>query len=210
MLMVFLGWDRKLYTVSLQALWSNSTSNIYCQLKEIERTSQWVGWLKGCERQETSPIALVVAKPITVGGEAESSHSSQAIGFGSWQSMQPADEPAVAMSYADDIGYETGQSSHALGAGADDAGGEIFSDDEDEVLQQQMEVEDVDGDADDINSSDSDKEDEEDDQDEAPILKEWNQDFSNLMRVNEEHDSAWEYHPNSISVGSLYPDKQHL
>jgi hypothetical protein len=38
MLMVFLGWDRKLYTVSLQALWSNSTSNIYCQLKEIEHT----------------------------------------------------------------------------------------------------------------------------------------------------------------------------
>jgi hypothetical protein len=29
-LMVFLGWDRKLYTVSLQALWSNSSSNIYC------------------------------------------------------------------------------------------------------------------------------------------------------------------------------------
>jgi hypothetical protein len=151
-------------------LWSNSNSNIYCQLKEIERTSQWVGWLKGCERRETSPIALVVAKLITVGGEAESSHSSQAIGFGSWQSVpQPADEPVVAMSYADDIGYETGQSSHALGAAGDDAGGEIFSDDEDEVLQQQMEAEDVNGDADDINSSDSD---EEDDQEEAPIPKE--------------------------------------
>jgi hypothetical protein len=174
MLMVFLGWDRKLYTASLQALWSNSTSNIYCQLKEIERTSQWVSWLKGCERRPTSPIALVVAKPITVGGEAESSHNSQAIGFGSWQSMQPADEPAMAMSYADDIGYETGQSSHALGAAADDADGEIFSDDEDEVLQQHMEAEDVDGDADDINLSDFDEEDEEDDQDEAPILKEWN------------------------------------
>jgi hypothetical protein len=138
MLMVFLRWDRKLYTVSLQALWSNSSSNIYCQLKEIERTSQYIGWLKGCERRETSPIALVVAKPITVGGEAESSHSNQAIGFGSWQSMQPADEPAVAMPYADDIRYETGQSSHVLGAAANDGGGEIFSDDEDEVLQQQM------------------------------------------------------------------------
>jgi hypothetical protein len=86
--------------------------------------------------------------------------------------MQPADEPAMAMSYADDIGYETGQSSQALGAAADDTGGKIFSDDEDEVLQQQMEARDVDGDADDINSSDSDEEDEEDDQDEAPILKE--------------------------------------
>jgi hypothetical protein len=174
MLMVFLGWDRKLYTISLQALWSNSRSNIYCQLKEIERTSQWVGWLKGCEQRETSPIAIVVAKPITVGGEAESSHNSQEIDFGSWQSMQPDDEPAMAMSYDDDIGYETGQSSHVLGAAANDGGGEIFSDDEDEVLQQQMEVEDVDGDADDINSSDSDEEDEEEDQEEAAISKEWN------------------------------------
>jgi hypothetical protein len=132
----------------------------------------------------------VVAKPIPVGGEAESSQSSQAIGFGSWQSMQPADEGAMPMSYIVDSGYEIAESSHALGAAADDAGGEIFLDDEDEVLQQQMEAEDVDGDADDINSSNSD---EEDDQEEAPIPKEWNQDFSNLMRVNEGHDSAWEY-----------------
>jgi hypothetical protein len=48
--------------------------------------------------------------------------------------MQPADEPAVPMSYTDDIGYETGQSSHVLGEAANDGGGEIFSDDEDEVL----------------------------------------------------------------------------
>jgi hypothetical protein len=72
--------------------------------------------------------------------------------------------------------------------------------------QRQMEAEDVD----DINSFDSDEEDEEDDQEEAPIPKEWNQDFSNLMRVNKGHDSAWEYHPNNISVGSLYPNKQRL
>jgi hypothetical protein len=83
--------------------------------------------------------------------------------------MQPADQAAVSMSYAVDSGYEKADSSHALGAAADDAGGEIFSDNEDEVLQQQMEAKDVDGDADDINSSDSD---EEDDQEEAPIPKE--------------------------------------
>jgi hypothetical protein len=77
--------------------------------------------------------------------------------------MQPADEPAVPMSYADNIGYETGQSGDVLGEAANDGGGEIFSDDEDEVLQQQMEAEDVDGDADHINSSDSDEEDEEED-----------------------------------------------
>jgi hypothetical protein len=39
MLVVFLGLDLKLYTVSLQTLWSNSSTNIYCQLKEIECTS---------------------------------------------------------------------------------------------------------------------------------------------------------------------------
>ena len=49
--------------------------------------------------------------------------------------MQPADQAAVSMSYAVDSGYEIAESSHALGAAADDAGGEIFSDDEDEVLQ---------------------------------------------------------------------------
>jgi hypothetical protein len=82
----------------------------------------------------------VVAKPIPVGGEAESSQSSQAIGFGSWQSIQTADQPAVSMSYAKHSGYEKVESCHALGAAADDVGGEIFSDDEDEVLQQQMEA----------------------------------------------------------------------
>jgi hypothetical protein len=134
MIVVFIGLDPEVYTIRLQALWSNSSTNMYCQLKKIERTSQWVGWLKGCERRETSLIALVVAKPIPVGGEAESSQSSQAIGFGSWQSMQPADQAAVSMSYAVDSGYEKAESSHALGAAADDVGGEIFSDDEDEVL----------------------------------------------------------------------------
>jgi hypothetical protein len=81
------------------------------------------------------------------------------------------------MSYAEDIGYEKGQSSHASGAATDDADGEIFLGDEDEVLQQQMEAEDVDGDADDINSSDSNKKDQEYDPE--------NQDISNIMRVNE-------------------------
>jgi hypothetical protein len=47
MIVVFLGLDPEVYTIRLQALWSNSSTNMYCQLKEIERTSQWVGWLKG-------------------------------------------------------------------------------------------------------------------------------------------------------------------
>jgi hypothetical protein len=101
-------------------------------LKEIEHTSQWVGWLKGYEHQGTSPIAVVVAKPKLVGGEGETSQSSQASEYGSWQSIQPADHPAVSMSYAEGSGYEKGQSSYVLGVAGDDVGGEIFSDDEDE------------------------------------------------------------------------------
>jgi hypothetical protein len=85
--------------------------SIFYYLKEIEHTSQWVGWLKGCECRETFPTAIVVAKPKPVRGEGKSSQSCQA------------------------IEYEKGQSSHASGVAGDDAGGEIFSDDEDEVLQ---------------------------------------------------------------------------
>jgi hypothetical protein len=64
-----------------------------------------------------------------------------------------------------------------------------------------MKEKDVDRDANDINSSDSN---EEDDPVEPLILNSWNQDFSTILRVNEGHDSAWEYHPNIISVGALY------
>jgi hypothetical protein len=39
---------------------------------------------------------------------------------------------------------------------------------------------------------------------EPPILNSWNQDFPTILRVNEGHDSAREYHPNIISVGALY------
>jgi hypothetical protein len=58
-----------------------------------------------------------------------------------------------------------------------------------------------------INSSDSD---EEDDLAEPPIPNSWNQEFSTILRVNDGHDSAWEYHPNIISVDALYLDKQRL
>jgi hypothetical protein len=48
MLVVFLGLDPELYTVSLQALWSNSSTNIYCQLKlKRDRAYLSVGRLVG-------------------------------------------------------------------------------------------------------------------------------------------------------------------
>jgi hypothetical protein len=150
--------------------------------------------------------------PKPVGGEGEASQSSQAIEYGSWKSIQPADHPAVSISYAEDSGYEKRPSSHASGVVGDDVSGETFSDDEDEVLQQHMEAEDIDRDGDDINSSDSDSDEEDDKHDptEASIPNSWNQDFSTILRVNEGYDSAWKYHPNNISVGVLYPDKQRL
>jgi hypothetical protein len=112
MSVIFFGLNPELYTVSLQDPWSNYSTNIFCHLKETERTSYWVGWLKGCEERGTSPITLMVVKWTKAsrgrggGGVAESSQSSQAIDFGSWQSIQPADHPAVSMSYAEDSGYE--------------------------------------------------------------------------------------------------------
>jgi hypothetical protein len=50
MLVVFFGLNSEMYIVNLQALWSNSSTNIFSSLKEIECTSPWVGWLKGCKR----------------------------------------------------------------------------------------------------------------------------------------------------------------
>jgi hypothetical protein len=38
-LMAFLGLDSEVYTVSLQALWSNCSTNILCHLKDLEHTS---------------------------------------------------------------------------------------------------------------------------------------------------------------------------
>jgi hypothetical protein len=75
----------------------------------------------------------VVAKPKPVRGKGEASQNSQAIEYGSWQSIEPSHQLAVSMSYAEGSGYEKGQSSHASGVAGDDAGGEIQSDDEDEV-----------------------------------------------------------------------------
>jgi hypothetical protein len=72
--------------------------------------------------------------PKPVGGEGEASQRSQEIEYGSWQSIQPVDQPVVSISYAEGSGYEKRQSSHASVVARDDAGGEIYSDDEDEVL----------------------------------------------------------------------------
>jgi hypothetical protein len=70
-----------------------------------------------------------------------------------------------------------------------------------------MEEEYVDGTTNDINSNDSG---EEENSKEAPIPNSWNLDYSTATTMNDGHDYAWVYHQNNISVGALYPDKQHL
>jgi hypothetical protein len=38
----------------------SSHSNISWYLRPIDWTSKWVNWLKGCEKRETRPVALVL------------------------------------------------------------------------------------------------------------------------------------------------------
>jgi hypothetical protein len=45
--------DRELFSANVHALWTNSSREFFWHLKPIERTSQWVNWLKGCERRGT-------------------------------------------------------------------------------------------------------------------------------------------------------------
>jgi len=62
-----LGLDTKTHTVGVHALWTRSSSIIYFYLRPIERDSDWVRWLQGCERRGCNPIALVlpIVKEVT-------------------------------------------------------------------------------------------------------------------------------------------------
>ena len=62
-----LGLDTETQTVGVHALWTRSSSIIYFYLWPIERDSDWVRWLHGCERRGCNPIALVlpVMKEVT-------------------------------------------------------------------------------------------------------------------------------------------------
>ena len=110
-------------------------------------------------------------------------------------------------------GYESGQSSQAVGGHGDvgkevsvDAGsGEVDGDEVDGEMQNQMEEEDIDGE-----SGSTDESDEGSEEEELPLLHAWNQDFTNSMNVNDGHDSAWQYHQNNMAKGARYQDKQHL
>ena len=185
------GLDPEAYTVSVHALWTNSTSKIHWYLKPVDRTSKWVGWLKGCERRGNRPVALVLPK--VKGGEIGLSNSVSHGGSGGFESGQSSQA------------HETEQTSEA--PGGDDNSGEADGDEENGHMQNQMEEEDTSGES---GSDQSDGSDEENSVEEVPILESWNQDFSNAMTVNDGHDSAWEYHQNNVEKGSRYPSKRHL
>src|SRR3954466_6091724 len=55
-----LGLDTQTYTVSVHAWWSHSRKNVYFVLKPLQRDSDMVRWLKGCEKRNCNPIALVL------------------------------------------------------------------------------------------------------------------------------------------------------
>jgi hypothetical protein len=142
---------------------------------------------------------LSVAKVVT-------SHEGEGE-FDPGQSSKPTDEMDVSMSEsmsdARGSGYESEQSSHAAGGHADSA--EADGDDEEGHMQNLMKEEDQDGLADDLDSDDSD---EEENEEEVLIPSSLNQDFSTAMTVDDDHDSAWEYHQNNISTGATYSDKR--
>ena len=191
-----LGLNPETQTVGVHALWTKSRSPVFFYLRPIDRTSQMVRWLQGCENRGCTPMALllpIVKEVIPPEGEGghDPGQSSQEMHFSEHHYNQ------------EDVGgggYESGQNSQA--EAADNDGDEIDADLE---FEQMVEEEDEDGD-----SAYGDNSDESDDEHVVPNPASWSHDFSASMTVNDGHDSAWEYHENQVAVGALYPDKQHL
>jgi len=197
-----LGLNTETHTVGVHALWTQSSSIIYFYLRPIERDSQWLRWLQGCERRGCNPVALVL--PVVKEVTAHEGEGGYDLGQSS-EGMQ---------SNAGDDGYEPGQSSQAEGGNADGYysaevySGEADADEVDGHMQNIMEEEDTDIDR--GHADDSDESDEEENAEEVPNPASWNHDFSSAMTVNDGHDSAWQYHQNNIATGALYPNKEAL
>ena len=101
-----LGLDTVTHTVGIHALWTRSSSTIYFYLRPIERDSEWVKWLKGCERRGCNPVALVtpVVNEVTT-------HE----GEGGYDPGLSSGGRQLSMSNAGHAGYEPGQSSQVEG-----------------------------------------------------------------------------------------------
>ena len=105
-----LGLDTVTHTVGVHALWTRSSTIIYFYLRPIQRDSDWVRCLQGCERRGCNPIALVlpVVKEVTA-------HEGQ----GGNDPGQSSIGRRLSMSNAGDDGYEQGQSNQVEGGNAD-------------------------------------------------------------------------------------------
>ena len=90
-------------------------------------------------------------------------------------------------------GYDEGQSSNSQSSGGTEIG-EADGDEEDGHMQNVMNEEDIDGLEENLDSDDGD----DDDGREVPIPTAWNQDFSDVMTVNDGHESAWAYHQGKV------------
>jgi hypothetical protein len=184
-----LGLNTETHTVGVHALWTRSSKNIFFYLRPIERDSQWVRWLQGCESRGCNPCALVL--PIVKEVIAPE-------GQGGYDPGQSSDGMMLSMSNAGDDGYEQGQSSQVEGGNADGYysgeaySGEADADEVDGHMQNIMKEEDTDIDSGYVDNSD--ESDEEENAEEVPNLASWNHDFSSAMTVNDGHDSAWQYH----------------
>ena len=60
-----LGLDTETHTVGVHGLWTQSSPIIYFYLRPIERDSEWVPWLQGCERRGTGRATVFHEKNVS-------------------------------------------------------------------------------------------------------------------------------------------------
>ena len=200
-----LGLNAETHTVGVHALWSRSSKKIRYTLRPIDRDSQWVNWLQGCENRGSHPVALLlpVVKEVNVNPpEGEGGHDP-----GQSSSTTMEIEHDDSHGYDGGSAYESGQSSMA-GGHDDGENVEADGDEEDGRMQDEMEDEDIEGHCGD--GSDSDSSNDTEYEPEVPYPASWTQDFSSGMTLEDGHDSSWQYHQSSMAVGAIYADKQHL
>ena len=134
-----LGLNTETHTVGIHALQTRSSSIIYFYLRPIERDSEWVRWLQGCERRGCNPIALVlpVVKEVTT-HEGEGGYDPGHSSVGRQLSMSNAGDDCYEQGQSSQVeggnayGYEPGQNSQVEGGNANgDYNGEVDADEVD-------------------------------------------------------------------------------
>jgi hypothetical protein len=205
--------DPETCSVSIDSVWSKSAVNIYWELKKINRTAKWVGWLQACKRRGCHPVALVLptAKEIPLsevrgGGyqSGECSRHSEEMDVSRSENMSYIVGGSDYMSHTGGDGYERGENTEP------EVDANSVQSDDDEEEDDIMEDEDMDGLAEDLDSDGSNEDEVDENDEEVPIPSSWNQELASVMTVDDGHESGWEYHQNNIEIGAMYPSKKHL